>query len=358
MGIAIGYAYSSFIASTIGWPWSFLLEAIVAFPFAIFFYFASSSESATSPTTSPSKSLTPRVAQSRSDDDGEYLVTSEYGIEIPPQDRNNPPASHEIFEGRRRPHPTVKEELFSALTNPLYVTLVLGNAAQTATLVGVSTFGSAFMMGLGFFQSESESSTFFGILISIAGIVGTPLGGAILDGIAPPGGSEEEVADNSSAMNTRHWKSMISICELIYWCSFVGTIVLCLLYFVREKVAYLTLVTLGCTIIFMTISGINMATMLSVPLDRRSFAVGLSTVCVHLFGDVPSPIIAGYMKDTLSPACTASSGSEGVYSSAACRSQEGGLRMTMFALYAWGYLAVVFFWLTWRICLTRSISIG
>ena len=42
---------------------------------------------------------------------------------------------------------------------------------------GLSTFGSAFMMGLGYFNTESESSTIFGALICMSGIVSTPLGG-------------------------------------------------------------------------------------------------------------------------------------------------------------------------------------
>ena len=43
--------------------------------------------------------------------------------------------------------------------------------------IGLSTFGSAFMMGLGYFKTQTESSTTFGALICVSGIVATPLGG-------------------------------------------------------------------------------------------------------------------------------------------------------------------------------------
>ena len=37
------------------------------------------------------------------------------------------------------------------------------------------------MMGLGYFDTESESSTTFGALICMSGMIATPLGGVILD---------------------------------------------------------------------------------------------------------------------------------------------------------------------------------
>lgn len=38
-------------------------------------------------------------------------------------------------------------------SKPLFLCLVAGYAAQTAMLIGLSTFGSAFMMGLGYFDT-------------------------------------------------------------------------------------------------------------------------------------------------------------------------------------------------------------
>lgn len=83
---------------------------------------------------------------------------------------------------KRRSHaPTVFDEFGVVFSRPLFIFLVAGYAAQTAMLIGLSTFGSAFMMGMGYFDTESESSTIFGGLICLSGVIATPLGGMVLD---------------------------------------------------------------------------------------------------------------------------------------------------------------------------------
>ena len=44
-------------------------------------------------------------------------------------------------------HPSIWEEMKIVLSEPLYLCITLGNAAQTGSLVGVATFGSAFLLG-------------------------------------------------------------------------------------------------------------------------------------------------------------------------------------------------------------------
>mmetsp|Transcript_28435 Transcript_28435/g.47770 ORF Transcript_28435/g.47770 Transcript_28435/m.47770 type:complete len:737 (-) Transcript_28435:794-3004(-) len=82
---------------------------------------------------------------------------------------------------RRTKPPTFVEEFGIVLSKPLFLCLVAAYAAQTAMLIGLSTFGSALLMGIGYFNSESESSTTFGGLICISGVISTPLGGLVLD---------------------------------------------------------------------------------------------------------------------------------------------------------------------------------
>ena len=208
------------------------------------------------------------------------------------------------------------------MSNSIFLSLVAGYAAQTATLMGISTFGSAFMMGLGIFKTESESSTMFGVLISIAGIIGTPLGGILTDFVTTKRAAVHSNDGVSIKDDSSHYTTLQNISELIYWSSFVGTILLCLLYFITSKALYLLVVTVGCAFLFLTTSAIAMGTMLTVPKESRAFSLGVNTVCIHLFGDVPSPIITGYLKDQLASACSSSSSSRGdggdVSSSPAC----------------------------------------
>ena len=48
---------------------------------------------------------------------------------------------------------------------------------------------------------------------------------------------------------------------------------------------------LGGALLFVTTASINVSVMASVPPDNRSLAIGVSTIIMHVLGDVPSPPI-------------------------------------------------------------------
>ena len=56
-----------------------------------------------------------------------------------------------------------------------------GLSAQIAVMAGLGTFGPSFLMGLGYFSFEPTASASFGGMVLLAGIVGTPLGGLLID---------------------------------------------------------------------------------------------------------------------------------------------------------------------------------
>lgn len=80
-------------------------------------------------------------------------------------------------------------ELKSCLSSLPFVSIILAYAAYTAVLISISTFGSAFVLALGFYDEETTASLVFGGIVSVAGIVGTPLGAVIINSIQY---SEEE----------------------------------------------------------------------------------------------------------------------------------------------------------------------
>ena len=88
--------------------------------------------------------------------------------------------------------------------------------------------------------------------------------------------------------------------------------------------------------------------MLAVPIRHRAFAVAFTSLCIHSFGDVPSPIITGYMKDKLAPDCAGSD--DQVSSTPACRDDEAGLRLTMLIVSLWLFWSVFFFSWACYIC--------
>jgi hypothetical protein len=69
------------------------------------------------------------------------------------------------------------EEIQIVVGYPCYVYITLGYGALTAVLIGLATFGSSFFLALDLFDTEVAASTAFGAIVSIAGVLGFPIGG-------------------------------------------------------------------------------------------------------------------------------------------------------------------------------------
>jgi len=163
---------------------------------------------------------------------------------------------------------------------------VLGYAAYTAVTVGLSTFGPVFLVDLGFFQHENQASTVCGVILSISGLVGTPLGGVLLD-----------------RYRVRDQGRMYVCCFQNFLLTLFATILIMPTAFVKSAFLYCLLLGISCTVLFATTAGFNVAVMLSVPRHLQPLALAVNTVGIHAFGDVPSPILIGAMKDVLAPGC-------------------------------------------------------
>lgn len=161
----------------------------------------------------------------------------------------------------------------------------LGNAAQAAVLCGLGTFGSAFLMGLGYFDTETAASSTFGSVVCLAGIIGTPLGGLLLD--YNMSGYKDEVTDiqnercleagvgDDATTIQKNIDIKASRCALkcatkmITVGTLFGTIFLCSVYAVYNRALYLILVTLGCLFVFLCSPGVNIGIMSAVPEENR-----------------------------------------------------------------------------------------
>ena len=65
------------------------------------------------------------------------------------------------------------------------------------------------------------------------------------------------------------------------------------------------LLGVGILLAFGTSAGITRAVMLLVPDPQmRAFAIAIETLLLHLFGDVPSPVVVGALKDAIAPSCS------------------------------------------------------
>ena len=291
---------------------------------------------------------------------GDVNRGSESGITMVTTE-NNQDRKQEITQAKDAP--TILEELKAVFSRPIYVLIALGYAAQTGALIGISTFGSAFLMGLGFYDTETEASSSFGVLVSLSGIVGTLLGGYLLDrSIAHQHGKasgekkqgdgerlslteQEENGTNDTetqalALTKKEEElvqvkaatamiSMVSVgCAVLMWC----------VYFVKSKELFMVIIGSGCALAFLATPGINIGAMNAVPMSNRPFCMAMMSVTIHALGDVPSPVISGLLKDRLAPGCNGVDAS-----SDECREDAAGIRLTMLIVCSWFLWCIVCF---------------
>lgn len=230
VGTATGYAYSAIMAENLRWEWAYFVEAIVMAPLVLFMFTIAhhypldhkhlpddvgqdisgiyttsdgpekSIGSYTAPQPSSRSSSKDKQVQKDSfcEPSGKLQIQQIAGpnederLRVRSTGSNTSNSSNKLrtemanpVDGSADPPlkraPTVLEEFGAVLSKPLFLCLVAGYAAQTATLIGLSTFGSSLLMGLNYFDTESAASTVFGALICMSGIIATPLGGLVLD---------------------------------------------------------------------------------------------------------------------------------------------------------------------------------
>lgn len=219
---------------------------------------------------------------------------------------------------------TLFQEASVVLSRPLWCLNAVGYAANTGMMIGVSTFSSKILLDFGFFASESSASSVFGVALSFAGMVGTPLGGILVD---------RRHFHSEEAKLAYLLRQSTIFATLGCFCTSLS----CFLY---QRELFLLFLVLGALLLFVCTASINMVTMLSVPPANRSFAIALCTLTIHALGDVPSPIIVGAILDAMAPACAADMKEDGVVSPE-CTAQVPRVRLTLFITCMWLSVAVV-----------------
>ena len=172
--------------------------------------------------------------------------------------------------GRERP------PLHRLAANRPYVLSVLGYAAYTFALGGLGFWMPAFLereRGM----SRADATVTFGAIVIVTGFLGTFIGGFLGDRLLK---------------RTR---------QSYLWVSGIATLLAAPLTFVglssASKPVYLTALVVAEVLIFMCTGPVNSAIVNAVSPFERATAVGLSVFVMHLFGDIPSPPLIGWISD-------------------------------------------------------------
>ncbi|XP_010461880.1 PREDICTED: probable sphingolipid transporter spinster homolog 2 [Camelina sativa] len=240
-GYAFGYVYGGLVGNVLPWRAAFWGEAILMLPFAVLGFV-----------------IKPLHLKGFAPDDTGFA----------PDDTDNLnvlPVSYGFS--------SVLKDLKLLLVDKVYVTNILGYIAYNFVLGAYSYFGPK--AGYNIYKMENADLIFGGVTV-ICGIVGTLSGGVILDYMD---------ATISNAF------------KLLSVSTFVGALFCFSAFCFKSLYAFLAFFAIGELLIFATQGPVNFVVLHCVKPSLRPLAMAMSTVSIHIFGDVPSSPLVGVLQD-------------------------------------------------------------
>lgn len=250
VGVALGYVYGGVVGGTLGWRAAFWIESLLMLPLAIFGF--------VSDRVYLKGNLEKLQAIPQSDAEDQHSHTED----VVPSDPHESLVSGSIL--------TDIKEL--AYCQP-YVTNVVGYIVYNFVLGAYAYWGPK--AGLAIFQMGNADEIFGGVTI-LSGIVGTICGGLFLDYIGA---------------------SLRNSFKLLAVATAVGATGCFLAFLSHSLTAFILLFAVGEFFLFSTQGPVNSLSLMSVNPSLQALAMAMSTVCIHVFGDVPSAPLVGFFQD-------------------------------------------------------------
>ena len=178
-------------------------------------------------------------------------------------------------EGCSVQKPTLRETL-GLLRLGNYSLVVWGYTAYTFALGAFAVWGPVFLQRVHKVSNES-SSTFFGGVLIVAGLVGTTVGGFL--------------ATRWQRRSPAGYAAMLGLSVVV--AAPLATIA----FLTANKTVAMACLAAAMFFIFLCTGPVNTLILESVPVNLRASAMAMSIFCIHLFGDLWSPWIVGALSN-------------------------------------------------------------
>eukprot|EP00039_Didymoeca_costata_P003900 m.70417 g.70417 ORF g.70417 m.70417 type:complete len:516 (-) comp12130_c0_seq1:54-1601(-) len=288
VGTALGFIWGGKITEIFAgkWEWAFFIEAPFMVPFAISAFFIPHRLKKHKKSAMDAVAINSSEASPRDPVDVDETETKPL---LPSDPDKNDENSDGLTEKSFWSH------LYGCITKPVYLTMVFGYAAYTAVLSGLAFYVPLFIQknrpcdsAWDYTQSQADFVT--GAIVAGAGFVGTLIGGHMVDRAA-------------NEKDTRRTKLVYLNRQLVAQI-IVSTGVALLAVVTVKPVGLFLVLGIACVLLFTSTAGINLVINWSVPTESRAMGIAVSNVCIHAFGDVPSPVAIGALDDITTPKLT------------------------------------------------------
>ncbi|TYG46226.1 hypothetical protein ES288_D11G239200v1 [Gossypium darwinii] len=275
-GIALGYVYGGYVGGYFHWRYAFWGEALLMLPFAVFGFLVKPLQlKGFSPVESKKALASVETVSSVTDDskasklDGRMLVGGDgiIGDELSKTSKSE--SIHNILNQLSR----FAKDMKVLLVDKVYVVNVFGYIAYNFVIGAYSYWGPK--AGYNIYHMKSADMLFGGVTI-VCGILGTISGGFILD---------------------RMGATISNAFILLSGATFLGAISCFSAFCLRSLYGFIVLFAVGELLVFATQAPVNYVCLHCVRPSLRPLSMAISTVSIHIFGDVPSSPLVGILQD-------------------------------------------------------------
>ncbi|NVB83491.1 MAG: MFS transporter [Kofleriaceae bacterium] len=180
---------------------------------------------------------------------------------------------------------------------PLFRRATLGYCAYTAALGAFAHWGPKFIAEQYQGQvTDQQASTYFGLVTVVAGAIATILGGQWADRVQRRMPQITETTAFDSRENKLGINALLRICAIgMVWAAPLTAAA----FWAPSAWAFFGFVFLAELGVFLSTSPVNAIGLRAVPPELRASAMAAMIFAIHLFGDLWSPTVLGYLNDVL-----------------------------------------------------------
>ncbi|CAL5438322.1 unnamed protein product [Camellia sinensis] len=295
-GVALGYVYGGLVGGYSNWRFAFFGEAILMLPFAVL-GFVMKPLQLKGACFSPAESKKALTAVSEVKDDstgkGGMLSMKEEFVDQTSKGPSKPKCGFINLDQLSRFLKDVKV----LLLEQVYVVNVLGYIAYNFVIGAYSYWGPK--AGYNIYHMSDADLVFGGITI-VSGILGTVAGGFVLDKMTNTIPNAFKPKEDSFVLGLEYIVvNMVfkNLAQLLSAATFLGAGFCFTAFCFKNLYAFLALFAIGELLVFATQGPVNYVSLHCVKPSMRPLSMAMSTVSIHIFGDVPSSPLVGVLQD-------------------------------------------------------------
>ncbi|KAK9000151.1 hypothetical protein V6N11_080657 [Hibiscus sabdariffa] len=273
-GYALGYVYGGIVGTHLNWRFAFWVEAILMLPFAILGFVMKPLHLKGFATDESKKALISEGMAAP-----EVRDTEASNVKVKDSAKSMKEEFSNMFSKMKcasidsNQFSRFIEDMKALLVDKVYVVNVLGYCAYNFVIGAYSYWGPKAGYNI---YNMSDADLIFGGITIVCGIFGTLAGGYILDFMT---------------------STIPNAFKLLSVTTFFGAIFCFTAFWFKSMYAFLAFFSVGELLVFATQGPVNYICLHTVKPSLRPLSMAISTVSIHIFGDVPSSPLVGVLQD-------------------------------------------------------------